>query len=165
GKGLKGLVQDRRILAPLGDSRFEIVRYNNPRHSSKEFQHPPAASNEVGFLLGISGFYIGVLATAQCGYKYFYSKLFSGMGINDVELLASIVDENFFSCLMLKVHRQSLSAQVFPDMFSELAGLETVWMFESVFFPETLACHAFFAQLFDYSRQKGKQNFQSVTLK
>ena len=70
-----------------------------------------------------------------------------------MEFLARIVDKYFFSCLVLKMLRQSLSAHVFTDMFAELAGLKTVRMPQPVFFPETLTGHSFFTELPDNSRQ------------
>ena len=110
--------------------------------------------------MGVGGFYIRILAAAQCGHENFYGKLLSGVRIYHIELLARIVDKYLFTRLILKVHGQALPAQVFPNVFSELAGLETVRMLQAVFFPEALAGHPFFAELLDYAGKQGLQGFQ-----
>jgi|GEM_PF-6916973 len=54
------------------------------------------------------------------------------MGINDVELLASIAHEYFFSFVMLKMHRWSLSAHKLENVPVELAGLKTDGMLQVI---------------------------------
>lgn len=120
--------------------------------------------DEVGLFLAVGGLDVGVLAAAQRGHKHLYRGILTGVRIGDVEFFARIVDEHFFACGVLKMHGQTLPAQVFPDMLAELATLKTIRVFSLVFLPEALLCHSFFAEFFDDSRQKGKQDFQPVAL-
>lgn len=119
-KILKATINVRLIFTGPCHRRFQVVRYNGLGHATIKVQGIGATTDQVLPFLAPAGLHIGIMAIGKDGHEHFHRDHFPSVPINNMELLAGVVDEHFVPCLVLELHG-TLGLCVFaPVMFHEL---------------------------------------------
>ena len=119
-KILEAPVDVRLISAGPGHRRFQVVRDDGLGHATVIVQGIGATSDQVLPFLAPAGLHVGILAIGQDGYEHFHRDYFPCGPVNNMELLAREVDEQFLAGVVLELHRALYLGILAPVVFQEL---------------------------------------------
>lgn len=84
---------------------FQVVRYDGLGYATVIVQGIGATSDQVLPFLAPTGLHVGILAIGQDGHEHFHRDHFPCVPLDDMQLLAREVDEQFLAGVVLELHR------------------------------------------------------------
>jgi hypothetical protein len=137
-----GALQPRLIAAGQDDAALELVAHDGSRDAAKEGEGPGVAGDPVGHLLGPGCLGGGVVRGAQDGDEELDREHLAGGGIDELRLLAGVVDETLLAGAVELTHGQAPALEPATVDLAELGVPVPVRMLLEVLEVEQLQGHA-----------------------
>ena len=111
GKFLVRALQARLVAAGEDDAALELIAHDGTRDAAEEGEGPGVAGDPVRDLLGPRGLGVGVVGGAEGGDEQLHLDDLARGGIDEVRLLAGVVDEALLTGTMDLSHGQAAALQ------------------------------------------------------
>src|SRR5690606_13902251 len=126
---------------------LEIVRYDDLGHAAEELEGAAVGGDPVRQRLRVGSLGVGVATGPQHGDEDLGRARFARGGVDDLDGLPGIVDEELLAGAMLLPHDEIDSAAPVAVAIAEAAVLIAVGMYGLVFLPQQHERHALAAHL------------------
>jgi len=142
-----GRLDIRFVTAALGDSRFQVIGYQNFRASAEKLKGPHMGADPVRQTLGFHRFRIGVVGGAQHRHENLHLTHLPSPGIGDGQGLTAEIDEQLLAGPMGLTHHQIASLPPGLVAVAEPGILKTFRVCRLVLLPQQRQGHALATQL------------------